>query len=447
MDRRITIILISVLILFSTMMAFKLSGSSYLGILAMPIFLLLGSFVFFSRGILIFLITICLMLSGSQFPELGPIINMNLRWVLFGLITFHVFGDIFLGRTVRRIKSFDVLAFIFLIYAFLSSFYSPDPKLTLERATTILFLYISIFWIIWKYAYDQGPQKVAYLILQVAMLIFIVNYLMIFIVPQRAFMFGRFTGLFHNPNSLALISAIFLPLAYWQFLDTKKKTALFLFILILAAILLSASRNSLNAAVISMGYFIYARSKKYRPLTFFFSLTFIFIIIFAIQTVAQEFFKQYIRTKTIPTIGGRIDIWPLAWRLFSDKPIFGYGFGVEDKIIRLQYPLLPEARHLSYIHNSYLGMLLQLGIAGFIIFYGPLLVLLFKELSSKEQDGNVSTFRYALRASLLSGLLCCIYESWVYSAGNSHAFPFWVMVMLLLFCRQQDREKSMLEST
>lgn len=347
-----------------------------------------------------------------------------------------------LGRTVRSIKSFDIIAVLFIIYAFLSSLYSPFPFLTLERATTVLILYISVFWIIWKYAYEQSPEKVASIILQVMWVLLTAGYLMIFISPHRAFSNGRFAGIFGNPNGLGSISAIILPVSLWEFLETKKKSALFLFLMMLLGLILSATRGSIQATVASLGYLIYVRSKKYRPLVFFFSMSLILAFTGIIWMHAKDFFMSYIRAKTIPILGGRLEVWPIALDLIGDKPIFGYGFGVEDKLLALKEIVL--YRHAgAYIHNSYLGILLQLGVVGFIIFFIPLFMLLFKELFLREEDNTVPLLRYALRASLIAALSCSIYESWIYSVGNGIAFPFWVLLMLLVFYRYRDKDESL----
>lgn len=437
-------VIIAALIIFSIMIVVVLANFMPSMILLIPLVLVAVTSVFFSRGILIFLTTLCLTLIQSPFGMIKSA-ALQLRWVFFALFALHVFGDIFLGRTVRKIKGFDLLAIIFVVYAFLSATYSPFPYLTLERSTTVLVLYISVFWIIWKYAYEQSPEKIVYLMLNVVRLIFILSFLMIFVSPHRVFLSGRFQGILQNPNSLGITCAIFLPLMLWQFLETKKRAALFFFFLMLLGLFLSASRNSINASVIALGYFIYIRSKKHRPLIFFSSISFILMLVWVIQSSAKLFFHAYYRPETISSIGGRIQIWPIALNLITLKPILGYGFGVEDKIFTFKHAV-PLGQYVSYVHNSYLGMLLQLGIAGFVIFFIPLFILLFKELFSK-QDTSVLLLRRALRASFMAGLLCSILESWVYSVGNAQAFPFWIMVMLLIFYRYQDKEKVLPEDT
>ena len=178
----------------------------------------------------------------------------------------------------------------------------------------------------------------------------------------------------------------------------------------------------------------------------FFFASLVFILIWAIETFGRQFFYDYIRAETIPILGGRLEIWPIALDLIKNRPFFGYGFGVEEKIMGLRQIILRPFRE-TYIHNSYLGLLLQLGVLGFIVLFVPLFILLFKELFSKDDNTEDCRLKYALRASLIAGLICSIYESWIYSVGNGQVFPFWIMVMLLVFFRYDNRGEALPDTT
>jgi len=45
---------------------------------------------------------------------------------------------------------------------------------------------------------------------------------------------------------------------------------------------------------------------------------------------------------------------------------------------------------------------------------------------------SVSIQEAVCEAILLGGLIASMFESWIYSAGNAFAFPFWIFVMLLI---------------
>jgi exopolysaccharide production protein ExoQ len=443
-----TIVFLALLavVLAGVILVFTQGGKyQHLMFIGAPIAIILLSLIFFSRGILIFLTALCLMLGQSRLNSVIPFMA-DLRWVFFALFSFHVLGDMLKGRAVRGFRNFDILVGIFISYALASVMYSPYKDLTLERTATVFFLYISVFWVIWKYTYNEGPEKVVNLVLWALKIILIFSYLLIFVSPDESFMSGRFRGLFQNPNSTGLICAILLPLSLWRLFEHKNNITLLLFLLMIVSLFLSGSRGSLQAALVSLGYFIYTRQKRYRPLVFFASLTFILILFWIIETIATAYFRTYIRADSIPELGGRLQIWQVAVSLIKESPIFGHGFGVENKIFALKFSSRIAKSQISYVHNSYLGMLIQLGIVGVILFYLPLFLLLFNELTRKKTS-DVSSLHLALRSSLIAGLLCCLYESWIYSVGNSQAFPFWVTVMLLVFCRQQNKEKINLEGT
>jgi len=79
-------------------------------------------------------------------------------------------------------------------------------------------------------------------------------------------------------------------------------------------------------------------------------------------------------------------------------------------------------------------MAMQLGLIGMVLLFAPLIFLFIRELRS----ANPSSTRIALQGVLLAGLVACITESWVYSVGNSQAFPFWCAVALLELLREQQ---------
>ena len=68
------------------------------------------------------------------------------------------------------------------------------------------------------------------------------------------------------------------------------------------------------------------------------------IFIWIIETLAKEFFKTYIRLESIPILGGRLEAWQAGVNLIMDKPLFGYGFGVEDKLFGLKKNYVSRAR-------------------------------------------------------------------------------------------------------
>jgi len=121
---------------------------------------------------------------------------------------------------------------------------------------------------------------------------------------------------------------------------------------------------------------------------------------------------------------GRVEKWKTMVSLIKKRPLLGYGFGTEDLLFR-HFGLKFETPGL-YAHNTFLGMAVQMGVLGFILFFSPLFYLLFR--SSKTKDNLV----YALNGMIIGGLTVGFFESWIYSVGSAFAFPFWVGIVILL---------------
>ena len=68
------------------------------------------------------------------------------------------------------------------------------------------------------------------------------------------------------------------------------------------------------------------------------------------------------RTRTLLNSSGRAQAWTGALGLVAERPIAGYGFGLEDKVFVDRYINF----HSACPENSYLGLSLQLGAAGIL---------------------------------------------------------------------------------
>ena len=82
------------------------------------------------------------------------------------------------------------------------------------------------------------------------------------------------------------------------------------------------------------------------------------------------------------------------------------------------------------VHNSYLGLSLQIGILGATAFFAPLLLVAIKgiQLSMRVKDPMMTMFV----GPLIAGLVISLTESWLYSAGNSQSLPFWILFGILV---------------
>jgi len=141
------------------------------------------------------------------------------------------------------------------------------------------------------------------------------------------------------------------------------------------------------------------------------------------------------RNQEWDTGSGRLFAWQYGVQYLLERPWTGFGFGTENLLYDyhgVQTSYLPF--NGAYFHNSYLGLAVQVGIPGALLFYVPLLMLAVSELRSKVKYSQMP-LRFALRGVFAAGLVSAFAESWLYSMGNAFAFPFWICVMLLVQSR------------
>lgn len=141
------------------------------------------------------------------------------------------------------------------------------------------------------------------------------------------------------------------------------------------------------------------------------------------------------RNINLDTASGRTVAWKIGLQYLAERPLRGFGFGNEELLLPSRGFVEGQMLFFGfYFHNSYLGLALQVGLIGFVLFYLPLGALAAAEWRS-PRDGADANVRTALRAVLLTGLVVACFESWVYSMGNALAFAFWTCVMVLASMR------------
>lgn len=400
------------------------------------------------RERLIFITALVFMLNETSVGQ-GNVVLTLLRWVLLG-----AFCGLLLLRTARRargrkLQPSDLPIILFLLYALVSTGYSQRPDVTVQRAFSMALLYMAVFWEVWlqvREAGEDGAEKVVGLLIWAAALIYLASVL---VMPFTAISYlpgsGRFRGVLGNPNTIGLLSFIFVPLVLWRALRYNSKWDYALLGVILLTLLLSASRNGFVSATTG-ALCVLLRGSWSRRWKTFAGMALLVPVLLLLRSghVASDaasngdasLFSRF-DSSQLASGSGRVEGWDYAMPLIQKEPITGYGFGTEEFIFKDVASLFKE--HFGdYIHNSYLGISYQLGYPGAVLLFGPLFWLCGQQLT-RSSRGKTS-LDDALLGVLLGGLVAAFFESWIYSVGNGFSFAFWICVMLLLQRRAVARQ-------
>lgn len=122
---------------------------------------------------------------------------------------------------------------------------------------------------------------------------------------------------------------------------------------------------------------------------------------------------------------GRVDAWRGAAHEVARRPLVGHGFGTEQAVFVDRFyrfvGSLPE--------DSYLGLALQLGVAGLLALIALVAVLVRPGLSALA--GPCRHLAGAGLGVLVAGLAIAVVQSYVYSVGNIAAATLWIAAFLL----------------
>ncbi len=114
---------------------------------------------------------------------------------------------------------------------------------------------------------------------------------------------------------------------------------------------------------------------------------------------------------------GRTEAWRGALGLAADRPLVGYGFGTEDRTFVDRYVFFNS----NVPENSYLGILLQLGLVGLILLLALAVVLVGPAVRSGSRG-----IAAAATGSFAAALVLALFQSYLYAPGNAATLTAWV---------------------
>jgi O-antigen ligase len=210
------------------------------------------------------------------------------------------------------------------------------------------------------------------------------------------------SGIFGDPNDLALLFNTTLPFLLYFLLKRQKKLIPFLGIItVITAIMLTYSRGGfLGLCSVGLGFYLFfaRKNKKYLFLIAILAISFWFF--------SPDTYKERISTITDFEVdeetgmtGTRMDAWRIVVKEGLKHPILGAGAGSS------YYLAGKEMSDWHQVHNSFIQILVEMGIPGFI-FYMLLYLFPFKQYwnslgkTPKISDIDISRYKLTLVAFL-----------------------------------------------
>ncbi len=273
----------------------------------------------------------------------------------------------------------EKILIIFLIYLFISLFWSSNSKFGFLKLLQIL-LFIFPFWLAIR-------QKIfSYIINELILLLYIFIglsfFLAIYIIIFNPITFSKFgieSRTISQVFSGRLLTLAILGLFYFKFNAQKSNLFIYPPLMVFS---FSLGMISFRAGIFSLiiVFIIMLLQKSDRKTVIVYFFTFIFILFLSSLLNNNLIYRMNWITEleqgqnlTDSTVNTRIKAIILSFKLFIESPYIGVGLGGFNNIFNGD----DLGQIIKYPHNLFIELLCELGIIGFLIF----LILLFKSFT------------------------------------------------------------------
>ncbi len=304
-----------------------------------------------------------------KFEGMGTLIKLT-GFILTGVWIMAVVST---GK-FRQLRPFHLVVFIFIFWNFVSLFWSPNTGRTMIRVLTYTQLVVMML-ILWDIYTTPSHLKAGLQVFILGYFVTINATISKFLVGDKnewGYVWERYSAFNVNPNTLALMMAIGIPIAWYLAVsqgDGKRAYVLkiinFAFVpLSLFTIMLTSSRGGLIAVIPAFFYILgsITRLSLFRRLL----ITAILVgVLYALYPlVPQSSLDRLATTETEiseGTLSNRTIIWEEGIKVFFKHPIIGVGSNAFYDTVKFQN------RNIT-AHNTYLEVAVEVGLIGFALF-------------------------------------------------------------------------------
>lgn len=361
-----------------------------------------------------------MLLVGTYFRIRSQDVATELDWLVLAQVLACMAGGVLGVSLIRRSSHLGLGGKILLIYVItvgVSIIFSPYTKIVLGYWILLLGTTLLIMGLVQKAQTIRSLWQIekAWLFTVVVIIIkdtitslFLVDQYKIGEMIGGPFRLGM--GVTHA-NEISLMAA----LGFWMTFrkDEVKSSFLFWLLRILFLVVIAMSRTRSSMICIVMGGVVWFWFKKGFQENISFNLRialpnfFVAFIIFGILMLsfgvpgmneAFSYFNRGMDSNVLLSISGRTEIWPYAFERIVDTPftiLFGHGYGVSRFV--LNEGAGSSSFYAYHAHNTFLEVLLAIGLLGFIPFV-LLAVYNFKWLTAFRQLSQEFSPEFALRA-------------------------------------------------
>jgi O-antigen ligase len=334
---------------------------------------------------------------------------------LMGMVAvgFALLAAVMSGR-VRRPQPFHIAAVLFVICAGFGVFRTADEGRAIVKFGTYLQLLL-VLWMVWELAPSFRKQQGLFLAYVLGAYVAVINTILVYR-SLAGTSSRRFAAQGFDPNDLGMTLALALPMAWYLGMTYRQPLMRWLcrayLPLGLVAIGLTSSRGALIASIVAL-LIVPVSMTQLSPGRIAAAVFLIFASgAAAVTFIPASSWERYGATRSeaaagVGNLNSRLVVWKAGLRAFSQRPVLGYGTSGFNWAVR------------SQSHNSYLSVLVEQGIVGFIL-YAMMFITVFTRVM--RMPTMERRFALVLMATLGVAMLPLVWDD---------RKPVWLILALL----------------
>lgn len=248
--------------------------------------------------------------------------------------------------------------------------------------------------------------------------------------PKIGIHFGHARGIFVNASVLGLALATALPFLVWLFFhDRAPRRYLWAFAAVVSALPLiyTFQRAAWLSALLAMGVTAVAWPKRRLILTW----GLMFAVVCGFWLGSEALMKRLeSRTGNTSTIEYRLAHIERGWAMFRENPVVGVGINRYNVEVEKYTSSTRNLKDLSHAHNTWITLLAELGLIGFVAYVIPFILVLSKCLLLYLRYPRHRAFLGILAGITLGFLMMSVsidLRTDLYS--HTFLFTFWAMIL------------------
>ena len=394
---------------------------------------------------LLFLTIVVLFLPSLDMPMMIAVPARILRWAfLVGIVGKGLAANIRTGFRPRPDTKAHRLILLMSVLVAVSASWSIGPSFTIRQGAMMIVLWVGVYIVLWNsWETEDHLLVVCNTLFRFAGLLFTVEFVYL-VLNIGGVSQGRYSGVFLNPNGLGTAVAFLGPFVYWKLRTSEsggvQNFAKFLAVVMVISLFQSGSRSGLLGAVVCMGVmFTYVYRARIAVLAGFTLVPLLLLLVLSPTldaTVLDD--TRFIRAESLAHFSDRLPMWEKGFEYFLKEPFLGYGFGMNKFVEfgRANTELLLSlirTRGANY-HNTHLQLALDLGLAGVVLLWTFIAVVLRRglEIYRLERRSTLNMAGMAFFAAFLALTGDSFVHGWMFSPGSSMSIVYFLVAACVM---------------